>query len=165
MEFLQNSSTVYATVLPRMALVATATGAVHTARLGEFLDYTLFEIYLSFRTAPIGALGVRGALFETVSLLRGPLVSVALAGYVTGTVLARLLDRYQPGLYSAIGGTLAGMVDRMQTLTEGTRALGLLQLQIEHEFNPPISIQPSFQQSGGDYGAVDELRELYEKAR
>ncbi|MCC9595948.1 MULTISPECIES: hypothetical protein [unclassified Rubrivivax] len=81
--------------------------------IGRFLGFTPHEIYLDFRTAPVGSLGVTGALYETAAVL-GSAISVSYgAGYTAGSAAAYLIETYSPSTWDAIGGTVAGMVDNM----------------------------------------------------
>jgi hypothetical protein len=124
-------------------------GGVNVNGAGGFLDYTLYEIYLSFRTSPIGALGVRGAIYETITMVAGPLGTAFGFGYGVGTIVAPLVEFYAPSLYDAIGGTLDVIVDRIQDApnamergaAEGAGA-------ISFELGPIASIM---QETGGDF--------------
>jgi hypothetical protein len=79
------------------------------------VDMTISEIYLEFRTSPIGSLSVEGALFETASFIAMRALPIYAAASAAGTVVNSLLTDYFPNVADAIGGTLAGMVDAMSS--------------------------------------------------
>jgi hypothetical protein len=76
-----------------------------------FLDYTIYEIYLSFRTAPVGSLSVRAAFFETAVLAGSRLVPAFSTGYAVGTALSSLMQTYAPDLHDIIGHGIYSVVD------------------------------------------------------
>lgn len=128
-------------------------GGVSTyAGAGQFLNYTLYEIYLSFRTAPVGALGVTGALYETGATIAQPLGWAFLAGTTAGIATGSLIQTYNPPLWDAIGGTVAGMVDNItkagSQLLQGDaeKAAGSL-------FGLSFDVSNAQSSYGGDYGA------------
>lgn len=77
---------------------------------GQFINYTPNEIYLSFRTAPVGSLSVAGALYETATLLGKQVAIAYTTGWAAGTAIEQLLYTYAPGTYTTIGGTINQMV-------------------------------------------------------
>jgi hypothetical protein len=75
------------------------------------IDMTLREIYLEYRTAPIGSLSPSASLAET-SMFAGRYLSPAAgAGAAVGTVIHALIAEFAPSLDDAIGATIAGMID------------------------------------------------------
>jgi hypothetical protein len=80
-------------------------------RTSPTLDYTLYEIYLSYRTAPVGSLTVRAALYETAVFAGSRLVAAYYAGYTVGTALSSLIQVYAPDLHTSIGGGIYTVVD------------------------------------------------------
>jgi hypothetical protein len=74
------------------------------------VDMTLEEIYLEFRTAPVGSLSVEGSLAETAMFagryLRSPL------GWGTGAGLTIhfLIEEFAPWIDDDIGGTIDAMI-------------------------------------------------------
>lgn len=74
------------------------------------VDMTLNEIYLDYRTAPVGSLSPAGALAETAMFAGGRLTAAAGVGYELGTQINGLIDEYDPDLGDAIGGTIDGTV-------------------------------------------------------
>lgn len=75
------------------------------------VDMTLEEIYLEYRTAPVGSLSPSGALAET-SQFAGVRLSAAYgAGYAVGSGISWLIQNYAPDLNDAIGETIASMIE------------------------------------------------------
>jgi hypothetical protein len=74
---------------------------------------TLQEIYLEYRTAPVGSLGPGAALSETTIFAGANLVASWTVGYTIGTGISNLIQEYDPSLDDAIGGTVAGSIDRI----------------------------------------------------
>jgi hypothetical protein len=78
------------------------------------VDMTIEEIFLEFRTAPIGSLSVQGALSET-AMFAGKNIALAWwAGDEIGTQLNNAINAYDPSLGDTIGGTVNGMVNAIQ---------------------------------------------------
>ncbi|QPF74032.1 hypothetical protein G8A07_14650 [Roseateles sp. DAIF2] len=127
-------------------------------QIGHFLNYTPTEIYLSFRTAPIGSLGVTGALYETSMLLGKQVALSYAAGYAVGTVIADLMRTYSPNLYETMGGTIAGMVDAFSTATS-LAAQGQLQQSAAALFGLDSQTNYLMQSTGGDWDVVSEWRD------
>jgi hypothetical protein len=75
------------------------------------VDMTLEEIYLEFRTAPVGSLSPAGALAETAQFAGMRLSAAGWAGTAIGTGLSWLIQHYAPDLDNAIGATIATMID------------------------------------------------------
>lgn len=78
------------------------------------VDMTLEEIYLDFRTAPVGNLSVPGALSETLSFAGGRLIAAWGVGYAVGTGISQLIQTYDPPLDDAIGGTVDESIKILQ---------------------------------------------------
>jgi hypothetical protein len=75
------------------------------------VDMTLEEIYLEYRTAPVGSLSPAGALAETAQFAGVRLSAAYGAGYAVGTVISWLIGTYAPDLDDTIGSTIATMID------------------------------------------------------
>ena len=72
---------------------------------------TIYEIYLEYRTAPVGAMGVSAALVET-GMYSGMYLGVAWGvGTGIGTFLNNMINTYFPAVGNAIGATVASIVD------------------------------------------------------
>lgn len=75
------------------------------------IDMTLEEIYLEFRTAPIGSLSPSASLAET-TMFAGKYLSWSFGvGAAVGTGISWLIQNFAPDLDNAIGATVAGMID------------------------------------------------------
>lgn len=78
------------------------------------INMTLNEIYLDFRTDPVGSLGVRDALVETGLYAGADLTATWTVGNLIGQGLNYVIETYDPGLGDAIGGTEYGMVQDIE---------------------------------------------------
>lgn len=76
-------------------------------------DMTLGEIYLEYRTAPLGSLSPASALSETAMYAGSRLVVAWGAGYAFGTVIHNLIETYDPALDDVIGGTIQQAIDNI----------------------------------------------------
>lgn len=75
------------------------------------VDMTLEEIYLEYRTAPVGSLSPAGALAETAQFAGIRLSAAYWAGSEIGTGISWLIQHYAPQLDNTIGATIASMID------------------------------------------------------
>jgi len=117
-------------------------------------DMSLPEIYLDFRTAPVGSLGAASALSETL-IYAGTRLSPAVAvGTTIGSVIHELIETYDPDLDDVIGGTIQAAADNMSEA--GTE---LQQGQMEQAgdalFGTPVG-------KSGDYDGDWNVGESYE---
>jgi hypothetical protein len=79
---------------------------------------TLEEIYLEFRTAPVGSLSPAGALAETAQFAGMRLSAAGWAGTQIGGAISWLIQNYAPELDNAIGATIATMFDNFWLATD-----------------------------------------------
>ncbi len=123
---------------------------------GQFLNYTPYEIYLSFRTAPVGALGVSGALWETSVVLSATLTVSYGTGYAIGNfVVAPLIQTYAPSLWNSIGAGVAGAVNTLSnSWLGGLTTMGTAQQSTAATFQVNTQQTAEFIEYGGDYGAA-----------
>jgi hypothetical protein len=158
-EFLQASSVSYAAPLPGASLVPSKSMSAHApqenASVGEFLNYTPYEIYLSFRTAPIGALGPVGALYESAALMSGALVGSFTTGWAIGTALDPLIQEYAPSTWDAIGGTINQIIENMWTAPKGTPANGAAEGAGAQGFGVSADVYGDLS-GGGDYEVTSD---------
>lgn len=142
----------------RLPSASTRGGMHKVGGYGQFLNMTPYEIYLDFRTAPVGALGVTGALWETSVVLSTRLGGAYYTGYEIGTyVVAPLVQNYAPNLYNAIGSSIANIVDTLTTSwAGGVSAAGQAQQSTAPLFQCTNSQMTDFSSFGGDYGAADD---------
>lgn len=168
-EFTQRSSPAYAApatgavIAPPRAVASgmgqslkSGTGfASPAADIGRFLDMTPNEIYLDFRTAPVGALGPTGALYETANVLAVGVGRAATVGVMVGTVARRLIETYSPELYDAIGGTVAAAVDNIES-ANGAVSRGHYEEAAGDLFGLSPDVRGAMEGYGGDYGAAED---------
>ncbi|MGO4700681.1 hypothetical protein [Dyella sp. 2RAB6] len=120
---------------------------------------TLEEIYLEFRTAPVGSLGAGAALSETIIYAGGQVAAAAGIGWEIGTQVGSLIQEYDPSAWDAIGGTTAGVVERVQNAANSiTNSTGVQRGINEHAadgmFQYPVS------SSNDPYGDWDDTYDL-----
>ena len=128
-------------------------GYVRTQGSSKYLHYTPYEIYLDFRTAPVGSLSVTGALWEASTVMSQRLIPAYLTGYAIGTtVVEPLIRNYAPALYDKIGATVAASVDWLSRSWSGSIVdQGQAQRQTATLFgSSPLQIQ--YFSMGGDFG-------------
>lgn len=78
-----------------------------------FLDYTLEEIFLAFRTAPVGATSVAASMFQT-GLVVGAGVSAAwLTGQAIGSFMVQGMRAYTPNAWNAIVDAVGWWMDEL----------------------------------------------------
>ncbi|HEU0276970.1 MAG TPA: hypothetical protein VFQ95_04015 [Rhodanobacteraceae bacterium] len=138
------------------AQAAQSTGAVGVSGIHTMtpnVGMTLREIYLDFRTDPVGSLGVRDALAETGFYVGSELVGAATVGYALGQGLNYLIENYAPGLDQAIGGTEYNMVQDMQSAATEFEQ-GRYEKSIDALFGSPLA-------NAGDYAGDDDVGGSY----
>lgn len=77
------------------------------------LNMTLEEIYLEFRTAPVGSLSPSASLAETSMYAGGWLYASWKVGNWLGDGIYALISTYAPGLDAAMGNTIASVIENM----------------------------------------------------
>lgn len=87
---------------------------MHVRAPSPTVDFTLQEIYLEYRTAPLGSLSVQGALYETAVFVGARLVPAYYVGSAIGTGIHYLIETYAPQLDDDIGGTIDQMIQQLQ---------------------------------------------------
>jgi len=103
------------------------------------LDMTLTEVYLEYRTAPVGSLGVGAAMAETAMYTAGWLSASWAAGYSAGTGASMLMQRYMPNTWESIGNAIGGFVNAFNH-TSDMLTRGSYQQQIDRSFGGTISV-------------------------
>ncbi len=82
------------------------------------IDMTLREIYLEYRTAPVGSLSPQASLAET-SMFAGRYLGASFtAGAFVGTVMRQLILEFAPGINDAIGDTIGAMIENFWLATD-----------------------------------------------
>lgn len=121
-------------------------------------DMTIQEIYLEFRTAPVGSLSATSAISETAIFAATRLSAAGTLGYTIGSGISYLITNYAPNLSDAIGGTVSGMVD--QTKAAGSE---LVQGNYEHSFDALFGL-PVYNSGSwaGDFGDFAPMEYYYD---
>ncbi len=135
----------------RLLTIGAPGASTNLLGLGQYLHYTPYEVYLSFRTAPVGSLGVAGSLYESGVIFGMGVTLAATVGYQAGSVLSTLIQTYDPSLNDAIGGTISEMVAQFQTTWNQTQ-IGVWQSNLGSQI--PMTVQQRIDQVsyGGDFG-------------
>jgi len=120
---------------------------------------TLEEIYLEFRTAPVGSLGPAAAFSETVIYAGGQVAAAGAVGWKIGTEVGDLIQEYDPSLWDAIGGTVAGVADRIQSAADAVTNSSGVQRGIQ-EHNADGMFQYPVSSSSDPYGDWDATWDL-----
>ena len=85
------------------------------------LNMTLEEIYLEFRTAPVGSLTPSAALAETAMYAGTWLYASYKVGQAVGNDLHQLILTYNPSLDVAIGATIGSMIENFLMSTDAVQ--------------------------------------------
>jgi hypothetical protein len=125
-------------------------------------DMTLEEIYLDFRTAPVGSLSPASALSETTLFASQRVLPAAAAGTAIGTGINYLIENYDPSLGDAIGGTIAGSIGAAQAaITEVER--GHYQSAYDALFGYPVTDTGGVTvQFDADWNVAEPMQEYYD---
>ncbi len=128
---------------------------------GPNLDYTFREIYLSYRTAPIGALGITGSLYEATMYASRHLAVAYGGGYAFGTaIVAPLIREFSPSLWNSIGATVHHTVQALSTALDVFTSASE-QRQAADTFLLPNQTYTQLQETGGDFGVVWNWHQIY----
>jgi hypothetical protein len=139
-------------------------------------DMSITEIYLDFRTAPIGSLSAKSAIFETAQFAGMRLFRVGTWGYAIGTQVNDLMEEYAPDFYygtfvPVVGGSIDAAIVWTQDLVtrtynyfanDQTRALGAYQARTLPEMGVSPYEMNDMLIDGGDLG-MEEPFEYYEE--
>jgi hypothetical protein len=118
------------------------------------LDMTIPEIYLEFRTAPVGNVGPAAAIAETTMYVSKNVGFAATVGWAIGTGISNLIETYDPSLNDAIGGTVAGMVDAANQSWDEYKQ-GQYQASFDALFGSPVSNSGNPAGDFGEFSAMD----------
>jgi hypothetical protein len=161
--FSQASSPAYAAPVAGAMLVGAAaagSGVSTMTSVGQFLDMTPNEIYLDFRTAPVGAMGVSGALFETGVVMYGAAWVAFWGGYYAGTAFANLCQTYDLPLWDQIVNIVGTTMTPITTAVSPT-SLGSAQKNAVSIYQVTSQQYTSFDQASGDYQDTAEWTEYW----
>jgi hypothetical protein len=155
------------------AFTYTATGRVHVlsaAPAGATVPVppsanvfnTLEEIYLDFRTAPVGSMSPAAAAYSTTVYAAANLSAAFSAGYMIGTGIHWLIETYDPAIDNAIGAALDSIVSNVVAAATGSAfpSLGYWEYELDRNafgVNPVDLLSGSGSQTNvGDWGALDD---------
>jgi len=117
-------------------------------------DMSLQDIYLEFRTAPIGSMSAASSMSETLIYAGSRIAPAAGAGWEVGTLIHNLIETYDPDLDDVIGGTIQAAADNI-----GAAATEMQQGQLEQAgdalFGTPVG-------KTGDYDGDWNMGESYD---
>ena len=119
---------------------------------------TLENIYLDFRTAPVGSLSAPAALLSTAAYAVTALSAAGYTGYEIGSALAPLIEKYDPSLYSAIGDDVGAVVNLAYSFSASGSAYGQGEAEwhLDLTFGVPLS-SLSYPGGIGDWGVLDDI--------
>lgn len=87
-------------------------GALQGAGYNENpLDYTVKEIYLSYRTAPRGSFSVPAAMYETATFAGTRLLGAFGAGYAVGTAIQKAWEYLSPSTWNSFSNYIGSRID------------------------------------------------------
>jgi hypothetical protein len=152
------SAEVKAAVTPELAVLPTA--SMVTPMAAPTVDMTIQEIYLEFRTAPLGSLSVGGALSETAMFAGKDIAAAWWVGDAIGTQLSNAIQEYDPALDDAIGGTVSGMVNQIQGAANDVQQGELLK-GVDDLFNGPVWGSGDYSGDYDDFIPLLDYHEVY----
>lgn len=117
------------------------------------VDMTPTELYLEFRTAPIGSLSPMGALFEAGTFAATRLSGAFGVGYTLGSGMAYLTETYAPDVWDSIGGTIDQSIHNILDATDH-----LMQGDFERAFD---DVMGGLISDSGDYDGDYDVSEAY----
>lgn len=123
----------------------------------QWLDFTMKEIYLDLRTAPLGALSVRSALFGTANAVAMAIAAGWGIGYYgAGPAVRWAIVRYAPDLDNAIGAAVSITVETLDdALTPDAQEQATVDLANEFYYNQGGNAsKPGDYKLGGAYSAA-----------
>lgn len=151
-------------IVYRDGIQASAVGLTRVA-FGQFLHFTPYEVYLSFRTAPgYAALGVAGALWETSVVLSSTLLSAYSTGYAIGTYVVKpLVQTYAPSLYEGIGNSIGSIVNTLSnSWSNTTQVQAVAQRDTASAWTLGAGQSSFLQTTGGDFGSAFQWHSAFD---
>jgi hypothetical protein len=127
---------------------------------GPTIDYTLHEIYLSYRTAPVGSLSAKASVYMTVRYASPQLLLAWGTGYAAGSAVAPLIQTYAPAVWNGIGATVHHSIE---LLGRAYDSVTTARYEREGALDFQLSGVPFYelQNTGGDYGVVWNWHRVY----
>ena len=105
-----DTATVSPTPGARLLTLQSSHVGVNLIGSGQFLNDTPTQVYLSFRTAPAGALGASGAIFEVGVVVAEGACLACHGGSAASSVVRSLVQTYDSELEDAVGGPIDHMI-------------------------------------------------------
>jgi hypothetical protein len=148
---------------PGPTAAAAGTPAIGLNSYSPFLEYTLEEIYLSFRTAPVGATGVVASMFQTTMVVGTATYFAWGVGTTIGGWLASGLQTFAPGVWESLGDRLGAWMEEFRRapslppdhLPSPEERIGQLEQEAFYAFDVPPETYDDFALDGGDYGSTE----------
>ncbi|AXI03270.1 hypothetical protein [Aquirhabdus parva] len=128
------------------------TGGVHTLA-SPTIDMTIPEIYLEYRTAPVGSLSVGGALVETATFVGVRVAGAYGVGNYIGNQVHQLIETYDPDIDDKIGGTLDSALRNLNNAATSLQQ-GQYEKAVDDVFGGWIQDSGVL---GGDYGVMGAM--------
>jgi hypothetical protein len=122
------------------------------------VDMTLEEIYLEYRTAPVGSLSPAGALAETAQFAGYRLSAAYASGYFIGKGISWLIETYAPNLNDAIGATIGSMIENFWDAS-GEVEIGHYEAAFDDLFGFPVT---NSSDPWGDWDLCDPMMYYYQ---
>lgn len=122
------------------------------------LNMTLEEIYLEFRTAPVGSLSASASIAETSMYAGTWLYASYKVGQAVGSEIHDLIVEYDPGLDQAIGATVGSMIDNFWLATDAVQQ-GHFEAAFDALFGFPVTWGSD---PFGDWGVSAQMIDYYE---
>ena len=123
------------------------------------IDMTPYEIYLEFRTAPVGSLTPASALAETGIFMAARLAPSAWVGWKIGTEINDVIETYDPELEDTIGGTIDTALNNINGASSNL-IQGRYEQALDHLFGGSISDEG---ESTGDYSGDFDVSRSYDE--
>jgi len=115
------------------------------------LDDTLTDIYLEFRTAPVGSLSPAASIYMTTTFAAVNLYAAFQAGYTLGTGISYLIQTYAPSLDNAIGAALYNIINSLEVASTAF-SQGIFEQKLLPVLGVSLPNLYTVDYSGSDYG-------------
>jgi hypothetical protein len=119
--------------------------------------YTLEEIYLDFRTAPIGAMNVTEALVETSVYAAAHLGIAYTVGDWLGQGIGFLWQKYAPESWNTFGGTIDQMLTNINDYANAVIYVGGQEARMLTMLGDNVWGVSNATGDFGDYGGLDDM--------
>jgi len=123
-------------------------------------DMTIEEIYLEFRTAPVGSLSPAAAFAETAIFVGGAAYLSYQSGQWVGGVMHDLIETYDPALDEGLGNTIGSMIENFWLAT-GEMGQGHYEAAFDDLFGFPVTFSSN---PFGDWDITTPMVEYYQSS-